>query len=319
MNWSATLSALFLVACGQGSQEGTLDFCDRPTVQSGHMGRSFLLNYCTVCHSSQVSGAQRKGAPEGVDLDSIAGLRTHADRVFERTVDETMPPGGGVETEAFLQWLECGAPGEEHALPVSRPAASGEAFELAVFVEESAGSLVLTRQIEIGSRGPFPESPWSVSTMDVTSNQAWFWSETLYAEDGDRIWGVEFLQGLRIVDGGRESWTQTVDVDVWEDGLERQEEWVVHLSVGEGLPLDGRELTGSPTVISAQVEGGPEWAWHLAGNLAPVAQSVWLDDERSWKGIRINANDPREVHRAYPIEAGQLWIERVIVPGVWSQ
>jgi hypothetical protein len=230
-----------------------------------------------------------------------------------------MPPGGGLRAEEFLKWLACGSPGEEATLPLNEPAETGEAFELAVFVDAIAGSLQLTRQIEIGSRGPFPESPWSISTMDVTTDQAWFWSEDLFYEDGDRVWGVEFLQGLRIVDGSQSSWTQTVDVLLWEDGLEVQEEWVVQLRVEPGEPLDGRELTGSPTVISAQVENGPQWAWHLAGDLAPVAQSFRLDESRSWTTIRINANDPREVNKAYPIEAGQLWIERAIVPGDWSQ
>jgi hypothetical protein len=158
-----------------------------------------------------------------------------------------------------------------------------------------------------------------VSSVDVTKDQAWLWSEELFAEDGSTLWYVEFIDGLMIVDGDQEAWTETVEVLLWEDGIEVYEEWTVHLSKGPGLPLDGRELTGNPTVVSAQVEDGPEWSWHLNGAVAPVAKSVWLDAERSWTSIRINANDFREIDAALPITPGQVWIERTIVPGEWSQ
>jgi hypothetical protein len=318
MKWTPVIAVLIGLSCGDGKDGEIVEFCDRTSVQDGSLGRSFLLNYCTVCHSSQVTGEARNGAPAELNFETLTGLSAHADRVLARTQDETMPPGGGVDADDFLKWLDCGAPGEETPLPIGEPASSGEAFEVAVFVDNDAGALLLTRKIEIGSRGPFPNSPWSMSSMDVTQDQAWLWSEVLFAEDGSILWAVEFIDGLLIVDGDQEAWTETVEVLLLEDGLEVNEEWTVHLSKGPGLPLDGRELTGSPTVVSAQVEGGPEWAWHLAGTVAPVAQSVWLDAERSWTSIRINANDFLEVGAALPITPGQVWIERTIVPGGWS-
>jgi len=78
-------------------------------------GEGYLRSWCNGCHSSEVSGDGREGAPVGMDFDTYAGLQEHLDRVVARgTGDEpTMPPVGGAddaERERFAEWLDCGAP-----------------------------------------------------------------------------------------------------------------------------------------------------------------------------------------------------------------
>jgi uncharacterized membrane protein len=80
-----------------------------------NFGRAFLAEYCTGCHSAQLPGADRYGAPEGVDLDTLDGARTWLDRVVERAAgeDASMPPSGPADAEdrAMLsEWASCGMP-----------------------------------------------------------------------------------------------------------------------------------------------------------------------------------------------------------------
>lgn len=95
-------------------------------------GAPFLLDYCTGCHSSKLDEPKRQGAPLGVDFDTLAGVRSHLVRAYERAADDhtTMPPAGGPSPELRKQlgdWLACGAPGEEHpfvaesSLPPPKP------------------------------------------------------------------------------------------------------------------------------------------------------------------------------------------------------
>ncbi len=106
-----------LVGCGAAeTSEGT---CDRdPPLSYTNFGQGFLGRHCTGCHSSLLPEGHRVGAPLGVDLDTLEGLRQWAERVHVRTVptDGGMPPGGGPteEERAMLsEWLECTILSEE--------------------------------------------------------------------------------------------------------------------------------------------------------------------------------------------------------------
>lgn len=81
-------------------------------------GAPLVMSYCTGCHAKGLVGEQRQGAPPGVDLDTLAGIRARLARVYERSADEhtTMPPVGGPTAEQrrlLGDWLACGAPGDE--------------------------------------------------------------------------------------------------------------------------------------------------------------------------------------------------------------
>lgn len=78
-------------------------------------GAPFLRNWCTGCHSADVAGAARYGAPTGVDFDTPAAARAWREAIWLRAGDanETMPPAGGPgeeERRLLGVWLACGAP-----------------------------------------------------------------------------------------------------------------------------------------------------------------------------------------------------------------
>jgi hypothetical protein len=77
----------------------------------------FMEAYCTRCHSSQLSGAARNGAPLGHDFDTEAGILVVGDHVDQyagagpNAVNTTMPPEDPRPTEAerrqLAEWLAC--------------------------------------------------------------------------------------------------------------------------------------------------------------------------------------------------------------------
>jgi hypothetical protein len=106
-----------------------------------NFGQGFLLNYCTTCHSSEISDDARMGAPITINLDSADAVQVWRARILKVVkpgVVETgtpspdddgnsaggtdaaddqaqavMPPDGSLLAEdrsLFLEWLNCGAP-----------------------------------------------------------------------------------------------------------------------------------------------------------------------------------------------------------------
>jgi uncharacterized membrane protein len=90
------------------------------TLTYENFGRGFLENYCTRCHSSELSGSARHGAPSGYDWDDIESVRSHSAIIDKMAaagpdaVNMTMPPNAPrptlEEREQLGEWLECGAP-----------------------------------------------------------------------------------------------------------------------------------------------------------------------------------------------------------------
>ncbi len=115
--------AVALAACG-GEEEGPASewssLQERPCPEGSvldweNFGAPFLQNWCTGCHSADVAGPARYGAPVGIDLETPASARHHAARIWARAADgnETMPPAGGPgaeERRLLGEWLACGAP-----------------------------------------------------------------------------------------------------------------------------------------------------------------------------------------------------------------
>lgn len=85
-----------------------------------NFGQGFFQNYCTRCHSSTLSGAQRNGAPPGLDWDRLDVVRANAGEINEEagvtgdSVNTSMPPGAPrpttEERRQLAEWLSCGAP-----------------------------------------------------------------------------------------------------------------------------------------------------------------------------------------------------------------
>jgi uncharacterized membrane protein len=120
MHRSAT-AALFLSISLLGCSTPTGATCpSTQTLSYDNFGRSFMLANCVRCHSASATGAARKGAPVGVDLDSVEGVRAHSKLVDEYAgsgpggTNTWMPPDAPKPTTAerqqLAEWLACGAP-----------------------------------------------------------------------------------------------------------------------------------------------------------------------------------------------------------------
>jgi uncharacterized membrane protein len=120
------LLALWLAlpaACDGGAYEGkpTGAVCpDDSTLTWNSFGRQFFADYCTRCHSSELRGAERQGAPNDHNFDTVQGVRAELDHTDESTaagpdaVNTWMPLGAPTPTEderrKLGEWLACGAP-----------------------------------------------------------------------------------------------------------------------------------------------------------------------------------------------------------------
>jgi uncharacterized membrane protein len=90
------------------------------TLTYGTFGQQFMEAYCIGCHSSQLKGAARNGAPEYHDFDTLPGIRSVSDHIDQTTAvgpaasNLVMPPGGTKPTEEerrrLGEWIACGAP-----------------------------------------------------------------------------------------------------------------------------------------------------------------------------------------------------------------
>lgn len=135
------LLALVFLACG--GPPTSAPACDDGWEEVEPVFRT----WCTSCHSSELEGDLRYGAPPGVDLDTLAGVRRSQAGVRAMLEAGAMPPAGGLEDadrDTLLAWLACDAPGTSVPAPldcgvptvVSAPEdASGLCGELALVVE----------------------------------------------------------------------------------------------------------------------------------------------------------------------------------------
>ena len=84
-------------------------------------GHEFMDSYCTRCHASTLTGADRQGAPLYHDFDTVQGVRNVANHVdymaaagpdainTQMPIDDGATPTLG-ERKQLGEWLACGAP-----------------------------------------------------------------------------------------------------------------------------------------------------------------------------------------------------------------
>ena len=80
-------------------------------------GRDFMADYCVRCHSTELEGTARSGAPEGHDFDVFEGIIAVADHIDQvaaagpDAVNTMMPPTPPKPTEEerfqLGEWLAC--------------------------------------------------------------------------------------------------------------------------------------------------------------------------------------------------------------------
>ena len=90
------------------------------TLTYNNFAKPFMIEYCTRCHSSELVGAQRNGAPSFHDFDTLFGIKAVSDHVDETTAsgpaatNEGMPQDGPKPTkserEMLGEWIACGMP-----------------------------------------------------------------------------------------------------------------------------------------------------------------------------------------------------------------
>lgn len=87
------------------------------TLTYENFGKPFMEAYCTRCHSSELRGSARSGAPLYHDFDSLLGVVVVADHVDwysaagPDSLNKIMPPNGDKPTEMeryqLGEWLAC--------------------------------------------------------------------------------------------------------------------------------------------------------------------------------------------------------------------
>jgi mono/diheme cytochrome c family protein len=134
--WIATASLVFLIAvsgctdpdvteaqeaAGEEEEEGgvaTQSTCPPASdLDYTTFGRQFMLDYCTSCHSSELTGGARGGAPDGYDFDSLEGVLAELHEIDTWAaagpagVNTAMPPVPPYPTEderrKLGEWLAC--------------------------------------------------------------------------------------------------------------------------------------------------------------------------------------------------------------------
>ena len=146
LRFSPAIVALLCGACEEshddgaphGELEGTPTGATCPpgsTLTYETFAQPFVESYCTRCHSSQLSGAARNGAPLGHDFDSEAGILVVADHVDQyaaagpNAVNTAMPPEDPRPTEEerrqLGEWLACETAGVDGGGHTEADAAPG--------------------------------------------------------------------------------------------------------------------------------------------------------------------------------------------------
>jgi hypothetical protein len=118
-----SLVAAALAGCGSQPLFGppTETVCPPgSTLTYDNFGRTFMESYCTECHSSELTGADRQGAPSFHDFDTIFGIRAVSNHIDETTAsgpaatNDSMPPHDPrptlAEREMLAEWIACAMP-----------------------------------------------------------------------------------------------------------------------------------------------------------------------------------------------------------------
>lgn len=105
-------AALVAVGCGSDGGDNTVDLGTCPTNSDAQQmaGSNLVTSKCVTCHSSQLSGAARGGAPAGADYDVAATVKAEATEMYGKILDGSMPPGGTLtetEKESIRVYLAC--------------------------------------------------------------------------------------------------------------------------------------------------------------------------------------------------------------------
>jgi mono/diheme cytochrome c family protein len=117
MNTRVILFMALLVGCSASADDSTagLGECPDGAQTQAQSGQFVLFGTCAGCHSSQLSGDDRHGAPAGSDFDQPEVIGAMADLIYARAHAGTMPPPTSdvprlspAQVEALRVYLACG-------------------------------------------------------------------------------------------------------------------------------------------------------------------------------------------------------------------
>ncbi|MFT4978384.1 MAG: hypothetical protein ACI8S6_004294 [Myxococcota bacterium] len=270
------------------------------------VGQPLVLSQCAGCHSSRLSGSDRQGAPAGVDLETLDGVRSHTDRVLARAVEAQDMPVGGLgeaERERLERWLGCGAPGEAAPLPAMEAADDAiAAGDISVSVSPGTGSdtRIVARTLDGGDV--------LLETFLVEDDLVRFSGYALTGESG-RSRMVRFSEPIPLyVDGEAAAFSAEVELNI--DGALTVQVWSVE---GADLTVDGRSEDRAPVAVVVTSEEGEEHQWFLSDSHIISGRRLWVDG-LSAEFLRLDAFVPGlpDEPTPFPPEAGDLWSESVV-------
>ena len=111
--WVGPMVFLVGVACGE-KLDPLLDIEHETEIGYLNIIGPILVSHCTRCHGTDVTGADRNGAPDDVNLDSYGGARTSGALADAEIQGDEMPPDAPpltpADKESFQQWVDDGMP-----------------------------------------------------------------------------------------------------------------------------------------------------------------------------------------------------------------
>lgn len=90
------------------------------TLTYENFAADFFDSYCLRCHSEDLTGLARSGAPSSVNFDTLDLIRERLDRIGIRAGSAgSMPPSEpfptSTERAQLLNWIDCGALTDDEA------------------------------------------------------------------------------------------------------------------------------------------------------------------------------------------------------------
>lgn len=311
---------VLLLACGAGLPPPPSDDTDVPRVTDcgggvswEGFGQGFMLSYCTACHGSLLTEARRHGAPIGVDFDTLAATAVQAERITSRVLGTgDMPPAGGPTGEELAllsQWLDCGLPGAEHALPT---AANNPdllmGYNVRIELTESQETIEVARIIE----APSPDSReglWRVDTYTVEGDDAAYHGHTTWDADGELAQSVSWDPPLDLLAGDFEQVVQatwSTSLDSWTS----TETWVAQEL--DAPLVDGHLADPAAWGVVLVSDLGDEHGWLLSEDKGIVGRWASQGEERlDFQAMTLDLPDSPVT--LFPLDPMLPWVESALI------
>ena len=282
-------------------------------------GMGLMRTYCTSCHSQNLSGKKRYGAPQGMDFDTLSGIRTWAEESAEQIGEQgDMPPGGGIhqdERDALVNWLKCGSPGEElPPVEINEATYTDSSHNVLVMIEtdpEFENTLLIRRTIDYGGSDLERVGPWTEELYQVNGSYAWLVAYSQYIDSQTRGRSVFFDPPLPIL-SPEEEWSIDLEMNIEEDGTWRSYSMHWDGVTQDAAPIDGQQREVEPRESIVYSEEGEEWGWQFSIDASISAQWVYLPDGMSWTTLQYAGDIVPGFSDDFPIKEGIMWLEHMV-------